>query len=570
MLVACAAPLRAQDSLIVLDPSAPAGDSVLSTGLAASVLREALERYNDSAAIRTVGDLRIGPGTRLAGALAGYRGTLRIRGTVDGPVTVINGDLVVSEGGVVRGEVLVVGGRLTVAPGATVDGPRREYPAEAPVVRRSNGTLAEREPGRTLADLASAEASFERGRFRTTLRLATAGTYNRVEGLPIIFGPRVDVRLRPDLLARLEVLGILRTAGGDADLLSDLGVTGRAELRFGPADRLRLQLEGYSRVEPVSELDLSASETGWYALLAQRDYRDYYDANGGALTARWALASQFRLEGGVRLERERTILANDPFSLFRNDAWRANPLIDDGEYITWRFGVEVDTRPSPSLPTSGIYARAALEYTGGEDVAPVDLPTTVRPPLPLDGSYEYARATVDLRGYARVGGRRTLAGRVLGEGWVGGDPLPLQRRVAFGGPALIPGYEFRASDCSDESGYHDPARPALCDRLLAVQGELRQRFRLGLTHRIADAERSDVERVIGIEEADFIIFADAGLAWLVGDGPGQVPTTRLPSLKDWRYDVGIGLSTGGFGLYLAKALEEGEPVRLSVRLRRRF
>jgi hypothetical protein len=177
---------------------------------------------------------------------------------------------------------------------------------------------------------------------------------------------------------------------------------------------------------------------------------------------------------------------------------------------------------------------------------------------------------VDLRGYARVGGRRTLAGRVLGEGWVGGDPLPLQRRVAFGGPALIPGYEFRASDCSDESGYHDPARPALCDRLLAVQGELRQRFRLGLTHRIADAERSDVERVIGIEEADFIIFADAGLAWLVGDGPGQVPTTRLPSLKDWRYDVGIGLSTGGFGLYLAKALEEGEPVRLSVRLRRRF
>jgi hypothetical protein len=569
-LLALAAPLRAQDSLIVLDPSAPAGDSVLSTGLLASVFHEALARYNDSATARFAGDARLPPGARLSSALGAFRGTTRISGTVEGRVTVINGDLVLGPGAVVLGDVLVVGGRLSASPGARIEGEQREFAAEAPVVRRTNGTLAEREPQRSLGDLASAEATFERGRFRSAIRLATAGTYNRLEGLPVIFGPRADWQFRSGALFRLEVLGILRTAGGKADLLSDLGVTGRAELRLGRPNRLRLQLEGYSRVEPVSDLGLSASEAGWYALLAQRDYRDYFDANGGGLTASWALAPQFRLEGGVRLERERTVLSNDPFSLFRDDGWRPNPLIDDGEYLTWRVGAEVDTRPSPTQPSRGVYARVGLEYTGGEDVAPVDLPTTVRAAIPTDGSYEYARASLDLRGYRRLGGRRTLAGRFLGEGWVGGDPLPLQRRVALGGPGVLDGFDFRAFDCSDESGYHDPASPALCDRLLLVQTEFRQRFRLGLTRRIADAERSDVERVVGIEEADFVVFADAGTAWLSGEGPGRVPSGKLPSFRDWHADVGVGLSTGGLGVYLAKAIEEGEPVRLVVRLGRRF
>ena len=568
-LLAAAAPLRAQDSLIVLDPAAPAGDSVLSTGLPAAVLLEALGRYNDSATTRFAGDVRLPRGTRISGPLGAWRGTTRLRGTVEGPVTVINGDLVLDAGAVVRGDLLVVGGRLTVDPGAVVDGDRREYAAEAPVVRRGNGTLAPREPHRSLTDFA-AEATFERGQVRTTLRLATGGTYNRLEGLPLVFGPRVDWRLAPDALLRGEVLGILRTAGGEADLLSDLGVTGRVELRLGRPERLRVQLEGYSRVDPVSEHGLAASEVGWYALLTERDYRDYYDANGGGVGATWALAPQFRLEGGVRYERHRTILANDPFAVFGDEGWRANPLIDDGEYLTWRVGAEVDTRPTPSHPTRGVYARVGLEYTGAEDVAPVDLPTTVRDPIPTDGSYEFVRATLDLRAYRRTGTRGTLGARLLGDGWVGGDALPLQRRQALGGPGLLDGYAFRAFDCSAESGYQDPAQPALCDRMMQVQGEYRHRFRLGLTRRIADAERSDVERVVGIEEADFVVFADAGTAWLAGDGPGRVPSGKLPSLGDWHADVGVGLSTGGLGIYLAKAIEEGEPVRLVVRLRRRF
>jgi hypothetical protein len=177
---------------------------------------------------------------------------------------------------------------------------------------------------------------------------------------------------------------------------------------------------------------------------------------------------------------------------------------------------------------------------------------------------------MDLRGYYRLDRRHSISGRLLADGWLGGDPLSVQRRVGLGGPGLMPGYSFRAFDCSAESGHIDPASPALCDRMMLAQGELRRRFRLGLTRRIADAEREGVDRVVGIEEADFVFFADLGTAWLSGDGPGRVPNNRIPSLSDWHADLGIGLATGGLGIYLGKALEEGEPVRLSIRLRRRF
>jgi hypothetical protein len=49
-----------------------------------------------------------------------------------------------------------------------------------------------------------------------------------------------------------------------------------------------------------------------------------------------------------------------------------------------------------------------------------------------------------------------------------------------------------------------------------------------------------------------------------------VPVNRIPSLNEWRTDVGVGLDAGAIGAYLAKSLSEDEPVRFVVRLQRRF
>ena len=77
-------------------------------------------------------------------------------------------------------------------------------------------------------------------------------------------------------------------------------------------------------------------------------------------------------------------------------------------------------------------------------------------------------------------------------------------------------------------------------------------------------------RFFGIEEADLVVFSDAGKGWLAGSGPGQVPVNSLPVLSEWDFDAGVGLDAGSIGAYLAKSLSDDEPVKFVVRLQHRF
>jgi hypothetical protein len=152
---------------------------------------------------------------------------------------------------------------------------------------------------------------------------------------------------------------------------------------------------------------------------------------------------------------------------------------------------------------------------------------------------------------------------------VAGDRLPVQRRVSAGGPGLLPGYPFRAFACNQPDAV-DPASPALCDRMIAAQLEARTRLRFHVGHRLPPREPGGTGRFLGIDEADLVLFADAGTAWLAGDGPGQVPTDAIPVPGEWKYDVGVGIDAGEIGVYLAKGFSRGEPVHFLLRLRRRF
>jgi hypothetical protein len=176
---------------------------------------------------------------------------------------------------------------------------------------------------------------------------------------------------------------------------------------------------------------------------------------------------------------------------------------------------------------------------------------------------------LDLRRYSRLTPGLRVNTRLRAEGWIGGDRLPIQRRVALGGPDLLPGYPFRSFTCAPR-GFVDPSDPALCDRAITAQVEVRTRLGLNLGYRLRDRESGVPGRFIGLEEADLVFLSDAGKAWLAGDGPGRVPVNRIPSLHEWKVDVGVGLDAGAFGAYLAKSLSEGESVRFLVRLQRRF
>jgi len=568
LLLALPPLLRAQDSVIVIDPDQPVGDTaVVRAGPSPDVVSEVLAFYNDSSTTRMQGDVDLPAGSLFSGRLALFRGSLRVAGRVRGNVVVINATLYLLPGADVQGDVLVVCGRLIRSPESRHVGRERVLWDAVPVIRAADGMLVLRERRRPLSDLAAARASFQTGRVRTTLLLATGGTYNRIEGLPIVFGPTFELRPSRGTVARLDVRGLLRTAGGGSRLSSDFGYGVRAELRFpggGAAGRV------YSEVSPFEEQPLSAAENGWSAFLLQRDYRDWFERRGGGGAAWVDPTRSLRFEVSLRRDGEYSLRATDPWSLLRNsDRWRRNPLSDDGHYFTTGLQLDLDTRNDRDVPSTGWLLRGRFEHSTSDDVAPIVLPETVRPPITTGGGYAFDRLTLDLRRYSRLTPGLRVNGRLRADGWVGGDPLPIQRRVSLGGPDLLPGYVFRDFTCAPP-GFTDLSDPALCDRSITAQVEVRTRLSLNLGYRLRGAESGAPGRFIGIEEADLVFLADAGQAWLAGDGPGQVASNRIPSFHEWKKDVGIGLDAGQIGAYLAKSLSQGEPVRLLVRLQRRF
>jgi hypothetical protein len=568
LMLMLASPLGAQDSVIVIDPNAPATDSVVRAGPPPEVISELIALYNDSGSTRMQGDVTLPAGSRFEGSLALFRGSLRIAGRVSGPVTVANGTLYLLPGASVQGEILVVGGRLIRSEQVEHFGRERVYWDAAPVIRTAEGWLALRERRRSLTDLATARTTFQVGRIRTTLSLATGGTYNRIEGLPLLFGPLFELRPSSSTYARIDLRGILRTAG-QADDRSDFGYVARADFRVVGREEYGVSGRVYSQIDPFEDQPLSSSESGWSAFLLQRDYRDFFQRKGVAGSIYVQPHRAWRFELGMSRDAQRSVRITDPWSLFRNsDQWRRNPLIDDGHYFTTGVQVDFDTRNDRDRPTTGWMIRTRFEHLTSDDIAPIALPLTVRPNPQTGGGYSSGRLSLDARRYARLTPKLQVNARVRADGWVEGDRLPIQRRASLGGPDLLPGFDFRAFTCAPR-GFSDPADPALCDRMIVTQLEVRTRVGLNLGYRLPDREGGR-GRLIGIEEADLVVFGDAGKAWLAGSGPGQVPVNRLPVLDEWAFDAGVGLDAGGIGAYLAKSLSEQEPVKFVVRLQRRF
>jgi len=570
LLLALAGPVWAQDSVIVIDPNARPSDSFVRGGPPADVVTDLIAFYNDSATTRMQGDVTIPAGTKIDGKVALYGGSLRIAGRIAGPVAVANGTLYLLPGSAVEGEILVVGGRLLRSEQVQHAGPERVYWDAAPVVRNSDGLLTLRERRRPLGEIATASATFQAGRIRTTLSLSTGGTYNRIEGLPVLFGPLFEFRPSRDIYTRLDVRGILRTAGQSTDSRSDFGYMVRGDVRFAGSTEFGLSGRLYSEVEPIEDQPLSIGENGWASFLLQRDYRDYYEREGISGSAYVLPISTLRLELSLSRDAESSVRASDHWSLFRNsDRWRRNPLIDDGHYFSTEFLAEFDTRNDRDLPTTGWWLSGRYEHLTSDDIAPVALPPVVRPTPPTGGGYGTDRLSFDFRRYARLTPALRVNARVRADGWIAGDRLPLQRRLSLGGTDVLPGFDFRAFTCAP-SGFNDPAQPALCDRSIATQLEVRTRLKLNLGYRMAERGANKPGRFIGIEEADLVFLSDAGKSWLAGDGPGQVPVNRIPVLSEWALDVGVGLDAGEIGVYLAKSLSSGESVKFTVRLQRRF
>jgi len=573
-MIALLLALVVQDTTIVISPDSAALEA---RALPRVVAEEVIRFYNDSATTRLVGRTRLPHGNEWRGNVAVRSGPVFVGGRVQGTLVVINGDLRFEAGGEVTGDVIVVGGIVDSSHG-TIRGALRQYREPLLYRLRNEGDRIEYAPNlRRRLPVLGAKLSWGTEASRSSLTIATGGTFNRVEGLPIVFGPLFDWKLQQNVRLRIDALGVFRSAGDLSDNRSDLGYMFRGEFRSGETRAVGVAVRAFDVVSPIEDWGLHSNEVGWSSFLFARDYRDYYLNKGWGARVFAQPERPLTLSLEARHEWHTGVVVQDPWTILRNsDLWRPNPPIDEGHFTTITAAAAIDTRNDVDDPSAGWLARFTFENSRSSDVIPhPGVPTTVRDSIPTDGSYQYNRMFVDLRHYARISPSGRIHLRLVGGGWMGGDPLPLQRRLSLGGPEPMPGEPFRAAACNEN--ITDPAfadsKLAACDRVIAFQAEYRGHVKLNWSYNPTsgrDEPPRDEGTPFWLEGLDLVVFTNTGQSWLVGDGPGQVAAGRLPSLSSWLVDVGLGVDWSGFGVYIAKAVTTGERLRLTARLEHRF
>ena len=222
-----AAAAAAQDTAIVIQPES-AGAMVQPPELPRPVAEEVVRRYNAATTTRLVGRSRLPAGNAWRGDVAVRSGPVTVGGRVEGTLLVINGDAVLDTAAVITGDLIVVGGTVARARGAAVSGEVRVY--QEPLAFRAKGdeiALVPPDLRRWFRNL-GVEKSWGTADSRSSLTLATGGTFNRVEGLPVVFGPLFDWKLHRNERLRVDALGVFRTAGEFTDKRNDLGYIFRA------------------------------------------------------------------------------------------------------------------------------------------------------------------------------------------------------------------------------------------------------------------------------------------------------------------------------------------------------
>jgi Outer membrane protein/protective antigen OMA87 len=537
--------------------------------LPADVAREVAGLFNATTTLRATDQTEIPAGRDVQGDVAVLNGPVIIAGHVAGRVLAINADVLLRRGARIDGDLLVVGGEVEGADLATIGGEVRVY---HPPLRYTM------EGDRIVPQLGTPEVAdqwwrrFERlGRDNANrLEIATAGVYNRVEGLPVRIGP-VLYRDQGWGHIRFAADAIVRTESSFSSSTPDVGHTVLGEVRIGQQFGATLGGRLFNQVEGVETWQLSNAEVGLASFLFHRDYRDYYGRHGGQLFAALRATENADLTLSYSDERWSSRETRDPPALFGNGlAWRPNPTMDAARFHVANLTLRVDTRNDTFNPWAGWYLLADYERGTGT----IDLPGETSPGVRVlaAGTTRYQRAFFDVRRYNRISPSSALNLRVVMGGWVSGDPLPLERRLSIDGPGTVPGFDFRAGGADDvgtcTTDLAPAGRPAQCERVGLAQLEYRSDLRISLSD-VREGERRTRFRADGA----WIFFADAGRGWLV-NAPGTAldyGRRDFPPLSTYRTDLGVGLDFDVLGIYAAKALSvPREPLNVFLRVRHRF
>ena len=515
--------------------------------------------YNRATTTRLAGETRIAPGAEVTGDVASLGGPLTVAGHVLGDLLVINGDVFLEPGARIDGALVVVGGRVE-GPAAAVSGGITVY-REALRFRREEGRIIALGPSRPPALSAGGSTWFG----RTDLLLAVNGSYNRVEGLPVTFGPRVELgHSNPTVFdARLEY----RTRSGLRIHPEEFGYHVGVEQFLGGHRSVSVGASLESAIDPIEDNGVSDTENSLSTFILHRDYRDHYEREGwGAFVRLLGRTRPFEARIEYRDETHRSIGPGEPWSLLSNDdPWRPQPQVAEGDLRSIVARLQWDTRNDRTAPATGWLVEleveqgleGALRVLTPAPVLPGEPPTLVERPVEA----EFTAMRLDARRFLRMGPRTRLALRAVVAGSPDDGPLPPQRQHLLGGEGGLPGYERFRFDCGAraEGTIGDRYPYYGCDRVALLQGELR----LGLFDGQALNRRLGLDvDLLGAPE--LVLFADAGRAWIEAE---SLRGRRETGPRALRWDAGLGLRLGPLGAYLAVPLSaDGDGANFFIRV----
>jgi hypothetical protein len=531
-----------------------------------------LERLiEDPATRRFEGDATIRPDETVEGNVFLHRGILNVGGTVRGEIIVVDGDVIFDEGASVGGDVTVVGGSIRNAESAVLAGTVTEFGEGFGLLAQARRIHDGRDDwrGDWRADRDDWGRSEDR-RWRTDFGSAdfavrVGANYNRVEGLPIQFGP--DLRTGGNSPLRLEALAVWRTDVGPITNTERMGYAARLEQYLGRSFRIGASVR--STIDPIEDWNLDDIEATLATAMLHEDQRDYFQREGWSAYIRFApRRSPLDLAFEYRDERHSSVAARDPWTLIhREDLWRDQPLVGEGRIRTINATASWDTRAGGDFAYRGWYLGATVSHgvDGSLTLPAAANATGTLLERPTYGS-DFTAGLIDLRRYEPVGFGGAIGLRAVAGGSLDGKTLAPQFQHALGGAGTLPGYDLMSADCGARQAAVQTGGPTTprffypsygCDRFAMAQAEYRggMKFNFG----------GDDEHDWNVNtDVNWTVFFDAARGWALGVDPVRNDTGTL-------YDAGLGFIVGGFGIYGAAPLNgENRAVRLFVRLGPRF
>jgi hypothetical protein len=510
----------------------------------------------------------------IAGDVVVYHGPLTLTGKIGGQLIVIEGNVDFKPGSQVTGDVTVVSGEVNGLDSATVGGTVTLYGEGFGFLhsgRRVYSVNSERH--RVFRD------DDRRDWGHSTLSMRTAWNYNRVEGLPVEFGPRIETSGRNP--TRLEAHATWRTEVGSPFDTDRWGYAVRLEQFMGGKHDLRVGAVLQSVIDPIEDWQLDNNEASLATLVLHEDYRDYFEREGWSAYMRYAgHASGLSATVAYSDEDQHAQPARDPWTVFGDGAWRLQPLIAEGNFRSASASFQYDRRNDEDSPTAGWLIRTNVTRgLGGSLVIPAafnPISAVAVAPTPIPYDAQFTSGFADARLYRRVSDNGVLAMRVVGGGALGNVDVPPQFQRALGGAGTMPGYSLFSQDCGARRiavvRNDKPSQSFFpyygCNQTVMGSIEYRGGFDMHFGGGF-DWSDDDTESHHGWNvdsHPSWIVFFDAGRGWASSEAKarGALDTRQL-------YDAGAGVHIGDFGLYGAVPLTGSDRgMKFFIRLGPRF